>query len=42
MTRTSCLGTAKMHLFKYLFEKKGNPFVFLPSYCWTACQKINR
>ena len=25
MTRTSCLWTAK-YIFKYLFEKKGNPF----------------
>ena len=27
----------QIHLFKYLFEKKGNPFDFLRSFCWKAC-----
>jgi len=33
LTRTSCLGTAKCIFFKYLFEKKGDPFDYLPLFC---------
>jgi len=40
MTRTSCLWTAK-YIFKYLFEKKGNLFDFLPSF-FNCLLKINR
>jgi len=29
-----------MHSFLYLFEKKGDPFHFLPSFYWTACQNL--
>jgi len=29
----------QMHLFKYLFEKKGDAFDFLSSFWWTSCQK---
>jgi len=30
---TSCLRAAKLRLFKYSFEKKGDSFEFLPSFC---------
>jgi len=29
-----------MHYFKHLFEKKGDPFDFLLSFCWTTCQNL--
>ena len=28
----------QMHFLKYLFEKKGDPFGFLASFCLTSCQ----
>jgi len=30
----------QMHYFKHLFEKKGDPFDFLLSFCWTTCQNL--
>jgi len=32
MTRTLCLRTAKC-IFKYSFDKKGDAFGFIPSFC---------
>jgi len=29
-----------MHYFKYSFEKKSDPFDFLPSFCRTICQNV--
>ena len=29
----------QMQFLKYLFEKRGGHFDFLPSFCWTSCQK---
>jgi len=34
----SCLGTAKFK--KKKIEKKGDPFDYLPSFCWTYCQNL--
>jgi len=30
----------KEYYFYYLFEMKGDPFEFLPSFCWTPCQNL--
>jgi len=38
MTRTSCLGLQHA-LLSYSFEEEGDPFDYLPSLCWTSCQK---
>ena len=34
------LRDCQTNYFQYLFEKKGDPFDFLPSFCWTPCQNI--
>ena len=39
MTKTSCWRTAKC-IFWMFIEKKGDPFDFLPSVCWTPCQNL--
>jgi len=42
MTITSCLGTDKCIIFNIYLRRKpyGDPFDFLPSFCWTPCQNL--